>query len=267
MSTSTSGPDRPLAVVRSGSALVLTICRPHAGNSIDSNTAKALRTALRAHEKDSTLRAVIITGAGGKFFCTGGDLKAYRALVTKRQLETVFGGIRRLLDAFESFPRPIIAAIDGYALGGGMEMALACDLRFAAAQAKIGFPQSQLGLIPGWNGVERLVELAGRGTALKVLSTGVPMSAALAYTLGLVDEVATEGTAVDLALEFAASLERVAPLALAAVKKVVIATLRQPGPKSRRVARDEFERLWFTQDHRAAEEAFIEKRAPKFVGR
>jgi enoyl-CoA hydratase/carnithine racemase len=180
----------------------LTIFRPEAGNSVDQATAKALGDALRANRNDTTLRAVIVAGEGGKFFCSGGDLKAYRALKTKKQLGTAFGRVRKLLDDFEAFPLPVLAAIDGYALGGGMEMALACDLRFATEGAKLGVPQGRLGLIPGWNGAQRLVELVGRGAALRLLLTGEALTAAQAHAVGLVDELASGTSALDHALAF-----------------------------------------------------------------
>ena len=256
----------PVRSERVGAALVLTICRPEAGNSIDTVTSKALGDELRSHRHDRALRAVIITGEGGKFFCSGGDLKAYRALKTPKQLTTAFGRVRKLLDNFEAFPLPVIAAIDGYALGGGMEMALACDLRFASAEAKLGVPQGRLSLIPGWNGVQRLVELVGRGAALKLLYTGETINAVDATAMGLVDELAGS-TALDHALAFAGRLAKTAPLSLGATKAVVRASVRLSAASATRIASKEFERLWFTIDHREAEAAFAEKRVPSFVGR
>jgi enoyl-CoA hydratase/carnithine racemase len=266
LSTLRNETEQSIRATRSGSALILTICRPEAGNSIDIQTAKALSAALRLAHGDRSLRAVIITGSGKKFFCTGGDLKAYRAFKNKLALESAFGRVRRLLDNFEKFPLPILAAIEGYALGGGMEMALACDLRFAAATAKLGLPQGRLGLIPGWNGIQRLVELVGRGTAMRLLYTGETLTAAEAHTLGLVDEVAQGQRALERALAFTATIDKVAPLSLGATKTVALASLRVSRAAARRIATREFERLWFTADHREAEVAFVEKRAPKFVG-
>jgi methylglutaconyl-CoA hydratase len=267
LSTLSKETNSPVRSERVGTALILTICRPEAGNSIDTATARALGDELLSNSRDRSLRAVIITGEGGKFFCTGGDLKAYRALKTPKQLATAFGRVRRLLDDFESFPLPVIAAIDGYALGGGMELALACDLRFASAGAKLGVPQGRLSLIPGWNGVQRLVELVGRGAALKLLYTGETITAANASSIGLVDELAEGPKALDHALAFAGRLAKTAPLSLGATKAVVRASVRLSAASATRVATKEFERLWFTIDHREAEAAFAEKRVPSFVGR
>jgi enoyl-CoA hydratase/carnithine racemase len=267
LSTSSSATRPPVRCDRVAAALVLTICRPEAGNSIDQPTAKALGDALRANRSDQSLRAVIVTGEGGKFFCSGGDLKAYRALKTKKQLAVAFGRVRKLLDDFEAFPLPVLAAIDGYALGGGMEMAMACDLRFASAGAKLGAPQGRLSLIPGWNGAQRLVELVGRGAALKLLFTGEALAAAEAHSVGLVDEIADSSSALDHALAFTERLAKTAPLALGAIKTVVRASVRSSAAVGARVAAREFEKLWFTLDHREAEAAFAEKRPPAFIGR
>ena len=267
MSTSSNETKSTVRLEKVGAALVLTICRPEAGNSIDTATAQALGEALRSHRRDQSLHAVIITGEGGKFFCSGGDLKAYRELKTKKQLAAAFGRVRKLLDDFETFPLPVIAAIDGYALGGGMEMALACDLRFASAGAKLGVPQGRLSLIPGWNGVQRLVELVGRGSALKLLFTGETLVASEALAIGIVDELVEGPTALDHALAFTERLAKTAPLSLGAIKAVVRASVRSSPANATQVATQQFERLWFTLDHREAEAAFAEKRVPIFNGR
>jgi enoyl-CoA hydratase len=247
-------------------ALLLTICRPHAGNSIDTPTAVQLDRALRRHRGSRAVRAVIVTGEGGKFFCTGGDLKAYRNLKTKAQLASAFGRVRKLLKSFETCPLPVIAAIDGYALGGGLELALACDLRFASSAAKLGFPQSRLGLIPGWDGAHRLVEIVGRSAALQLLYTGEIIGVADAVRLGLIDDSSDGKTAVQQALAFVQRLKGVAPLSLGATKSVALAATRLSSRASENLAAREFERLWFTKDHREAEAAFVEKRTPKFRG-
>lgn len=265
MPTSTNGPE-PVATERCGASLILTIDRAAAGNSIDFATAEALSRALTQAEGDTTLRAVVVAGAGGKFFCTGGDLKAYRAIATCKELERVFGRVRALLDQIEAHPQPVLAAIDGYALGGGLELALACDLRFASASSKLGMPQGRLGIIPGWNGIERLVRQVGRSRAFALLCTGETLTAADAHAIGLVDEIASE-SALDLALAFAARLFATAPLALAGAKTVTAAVALGERAAAREAARETFERLWFTDDHREAERAFVEKRPPTFAGR
>ena len=207
-----------------------------------------------------------ITGQGGKFFCSGGDVKAYRALDSEDDLQRVFGRVRDLLDEIECFRLPVLAAIDGYALGGGLELALACDQRFASADARLGTTQARLGLIPGWNGVERLVETVGRPHALRLLFLAEPISAARALDIGLVDEVASSGTALDAALHFCRRMASTGPLGVEGAKAVAFAGLASQRAAGREVARRTFERLWFTNDHREAEAAFAEKRPAMLKG-
>jgi enoyl-CoA hydratase len=254
-----------LQVEKIGAALVLTIDRVAAGNSLDLRTAEALSAAISDAAADGELRAIVITGAGERFFCSGGDLKAYQAIVSAEVLESTFGRVRELLDQFESCPLPIIAAINGFALGGGVELALACDLRIATRSAIIGLPQSKLGLIPGWNGVERLVETVGRSRAIHLLLTGERLDTGRAKEIGLIDFV-VEGSAVQAGIDYASSLKKNAPLSLGASKQAVVSALRLPLAESRPVTSAMFERLWFSEDHREAERAFMEKRSPKFRG-
>lgn len=254
--------DAPLREERIGGALLLTIDRPEAGNSLDEPTILALQGRIGVAGTDLSLRCIILAGSG-RFFCAGGDLKAYRALATPPDLERVFGAARTLLDAIEACPLPVIAAVDGFALGGGAELALACDVRVAGEGARIGFPQLRLGIITGWDGMERLVRLIGRGTAMRLLLSGERLTAEAAWEAGLVEIVATDARAA--ALEMAASLESAAPLAIRGCKAAMRA-LDSPPSEARRVAAETFSRLWFTDDHREAERAFAEKRTPVFHG-
>jgi enoyl-CoA hydratase len=171
-----------------------------------------------------------------------------------------------MLDEIEAVDVPVIAAINGYALGGGADLALACDVRIASTGAQIGLVQAKVGLISGWNGVERLVETVGRSTAMKLLLTAERLSAREALAAGLVD-IVTEGPAIEEALRFAERLNEVGPLTLGAAKRTVLATLRSSPREARRVSARVFEELWFSADHREAESAFVEKRKPKFRGR
>ena len=248
---------------RAGAALLLSLDRPSAGDALDEATILALRARLDRAAQDATLGCIILCGTG-RFFCAGGDLKAYRALEDTAALERVFGAARALLDAIEAHPLPVIAAIDGYALGGGAELAMACDLRVAGAGAVLGFPQLRLGIIPGWDGTERLSALVGRGTAMRLLLTGERLSAEAARGIGLVEVVAEN--AREAALRLAAGLEAAAPLAIRGAKQA-LGTLDLPRAEARKLAAAIFARLWFTEDHREAERAFAKKREAIFHGR
>jgi enoyl-CoA hydratase len=254
-----------LLASQQGATRILTLNRPQAGNALSVDLAQALEEALNECRRDAALRAIVLTGAGDRFFCTGGDVKRYSTIEDASSLDAIFDRIRELLDLIESIDLPVLAAINGYAIGGGLELALACDLRFVAPTALLGFPQSRLGIIPGWNGIERVLRLTGRGTAIRLLMSGERVDARQAREMGLIDFVA-EGV-VEAALRFAGTLESTAPLSLGAVKRVVRETLAGPPDQARALARKEFARLWFTADHKEAETSFADKRSPKFTGR
>jgi (E)-benzylidenesuccinyl-CoA hydratase len=266
MSGSTKTSEAPVLAERLGHALVITINRPEAGNSVSLEVAEEIERVLRSHETSPGLWAAVLTGAGERFFCTGGDLKAYRSLHTRAQLARAFGRVRKMLDGVEAFSLPVIAAINGYAVGGGADLALACDLRIASASARIGFLHTRVGLISGWDGVQRLVEALGRSTAMKLMLTGEKLSAADAHEIGLVD-IVSESSAIDAALRFTEQLRDAAPLTLRATKKAVLAATRKSPAEARRVSAKVFEGLWFSADHREAERAFVEKRPPLFRGK
>ena len=249
-----------------GSTRILTLDRQDAGNALSLELVVALEEALAKCRTDSSLRSVIITGAGEKFFCTGGDVKRYSTIENAEGLHEIFDRAAGVLDLVESCELPVFAAINGYAIGGGLELALACDMRFAAAGVQMGFPQSRLGIIPGWNGIERVLAVAGRGTAMRLLLSGDRVDATEAHRLGLVDFVAQGESALDAALRYAARLDTAAPQSLKAMKQVVAQTLQAPRDQARMLARSEFGRLWFTADHKEAEAAFAQKRAPQFSG-
>jgi len=255
-----------LKVDRRGGAALLTIDRPHAGNSISAEVTAALEAAVDALEGDRNLVAIIITGAGDKFFSSGGDIKQYRELVTREQLQSAFARPRRLLDRLEALPVPVIAAVNGIALGGGAELMLACDVRFAAPTASIGFPYVRLGLIPGWHGAERLTRAIGYANAMHLLTTGEPVDAAEALRLGLVNRVC-DGSAVEAAIVLTEKLAEAAPLSLAATKRVLLASSHLPREEARRIAEGDFADLWLSEDHREAEAAFAAKRRPVFKGK
>lgn len=256
-----------LRVDRRAACVLLTIERPHAGNSISAEVTAALDKAVDALEQERGLAAIVITGAGDKFFSSGGDIKQYRALATREQLRAAFDRPRSLLDRLEALPVPVIAAVNGIAMGGGAELMLACDLRLAAPGARIGFPYVRLGLIPGWHGAERLVRVCGHANAMHLLTTGEPVAAGEALRLGLVHQVCDEVPVVEAALELAAGIAESAPLAVAATKRVLQGIARLSGQQARALAEHAFEDLWMSEDHREAEAAFAEKRRPTFKGK
>lgn len=260
-------PPEVLRVERHGAAALLIIDRPHAGNSISAEVTAAFDEALASLEGERDLAAIVISGAGDKFFSAGGDIKQYRELATREQLHAAFERPRRLLDRLEALPVVVIAAVNGIALGGGAELMLACDLRLAAPTASIGFPYVRLGLIPGWHGTERLGRACGYANAMHLLATGESVDAQEARRLGLVNKVCNDAPVVDEALALAEKLARAAPLSLAATKRVLLASFQLPGDDARRLAEEAFADLWLSEDHREAEAAFAAKRRPLFKGK
>jgi enoyl-CoA hydratase/carnithine racemase len=259
-------PEALVTAERRGDTLVARLNRPDDGNAVNRALAVDLAALVGDCAADKALRALIITGAGPRFFCTGGDVKAYARVQDAATLDEVFDLIRNLLDAIAALHCPVIAAINGYAIGGGAELALACDLRVMDAGAQIGFPQSRLGIMPGWDGLGRLVALAGRAAATRMLMKGTRITASEAQAIGLVDEIAPPGEALAQALALAATLAETAPLSLAAIKQALRVADRGDGTALRAHTRAAFNRLWFSADHKEAERAFAEKRTPRFNG-
>lgn len=251
---------------RVGTAQVLTIDREDAGNALSLEVADGFMAALDALDGDGNVRSVIVTGAGDKFFCTGGDVKRYRALTTPEELERVIGRTRGVLERLETLGLPVITAVNGYALGGGMELVLASDIRLAASHATFALPQVRLGITTGWNGIERLVRDIGFSRALRMVTTGERVSAGDAVRLGIVNDEITGKPVLQAALELAETLTGTAPLAVAAAKRVAHAAARLPIEDAKKIGDEMFANLWFTNDHREAEAAFAEKRKPAFRG-
>ena len=256
-----------LHVERRGPAALLTIDRPEAGNSISAEVTAALDAAVTSLEHDDGVVAIVITGAGDKFFSSGGDIKQYRQLATREQLDDAFERPRRLMDRLESLPLPVIAAVNGIALGGGAELMLACDLRLASPNARIGFPYVRLGLIPGWHGTERLTRMCGYANAMSLLATGDPVDAGESLRLGLVNRICDDAPVVDCAVALTERLAEAAPLSIGATKRVLQAAWHLPRDRARQMAEEEFASLWMSEDHREAETAFAEKRPPVFKGK
>ena len=196
----------------------MTIDRPEAMNAFDVATLTALRDALAGLAEDPAARVVVLTGAGGKAFAAGADIKYMSGLDVAGAHE--WGALGHAASGLlETMPKPAIAAIDGFALGGGCELALGCDLRYASPKSRLGQPEINLGLVPGWGGTQRLARVCGPAVAKDLILTGRMVGAEEALRLGLVDEIADP--VLDRALETAALLASKSPVALAAAKRLV----------------------------------------------
>jgi len=237
-----------LRIEREGSVAVLTIDRPQARNAIGLNTMAELDEALAGLE-DEEIRCAVITGAGDRAFVAGGDLRELESVTSEDFAAEMAVRMRRTLDRIASLPIPVIAAVNGAALGGGAEVAVGCDYRIAAHDAPIGFTQVLLGLMPAWGGIERLCALVGRGRALYLLTTGSVLTGREAAELGLVEESVARDRFEARWRELAEQVARAPRPALAGIKRAVQAALPGSRPDLEAAAVRDFARAWTDPRH------------------
>ena len=249
-----------LLVDRSSGVATLTIARPEVRNAIDEGTMEELEAVLDTLESDASLVSVILTGSGERAFCAGGDLRWMKTLTGPEQGEAMSRRMQSILGRLSDLPVPVLAALNGHAVGGGTEIALAADLRFASENASLDFRQARMGLAPGWGGAVRLRRVVGYSRAFELLATGARLSAVDALGIGLVDRVVPKGGAVAEARRWS---ERVRPSSGRSVS-VIKRMLRAPGADD---ALDReatlFAEVWASPEHREAVAAFFEKRTPR----
>jgi enoyl-CoA hydratase len=247
-----------IQVESEGGVSTVTIDRQDALNALNVETLTELRDRLRELANDNTVRAVVLTGAG-KAFVAGADIKYMSGL--RPDQAKGWGGLgHEAGNLLETMAKPTIAAVNGFALGGGCELALACDIRYASSRAKLGQPEINLGIVPGWGGTQRLARVCGIGVAKDLIFTGRLVDADEALRIGLVSAIADP--VLEKALETAHELAAKSPLALALAKRLI-----NMSPGALDTEADEFGELFSSADAIEGLTAFSEKRAPKFVGR
>jgi enoyl-CoA hydratase len=245
-----------------GDVAIVTIDRPEVRNAIGFATVNEFHTALD-DVAASPAAVLVVRGSGDRAFVSGGDLKELAAVRTHDDAVDMARRVRRLLDRIASFPVPVIAAMNGHALGGGAEVAIAADIRIAADDIKFGFNQVTLGIMPAWGGAERLAHVIGRGRAMLAIATGELYDASTAQSLGLIDIVVPRGSFDEEWRALAKRLAALAPGTTRAIKAVVAAAVPAHHPELEADATAEFARLWTADAHWAAVDALESKRRPQ----
>lgn len=255
-----------LHVAREADTLVWTIDRPHAKNALDHATLEALAGAVESASNDAEARAAVLT-ARGDVFVAGGDLRELRTMGTAEDGARFSELGYALFRAIEQLPFPVICAMPGPAIGGGAELALACDLRVADPTATLSFKQTRMGVTTAWGTTARLVQLAGTGAAARLLYGGRDVSAEEGRALGLVDEISAPGEVLASALAYAADVARGSPRAVAETKRLVRAAATAAADEVRALELELFASTWAGADHHEAVEAYFEKRPPRWSPR
>ncbi len=243
----------------------MTLNRPEAMNALDPESRDQLDAGWRQISADASVRAVVLTGADERAFCTGADLK--KTMPPKESFAELTYGVEDGEYAAFLSDKPIVCAINGYALGGGLELALACDIRIASDNARFGLPEVQIGSIPGAGGTQRLPRFIGRSDAMLMLLTGDMIDSAEALRVGLISRVVPRAELLETAMKLARRIAENAPLAVRAVKRLAVQGAHLPLLDAMRAERTAWGLLRDTQDRVEGRVAFQQKRRPRFEGR
>jgi enoyl-CoA hydratase len=254
-----------IELTREGAVAVIRINRPDKLNAMNAKVKEEITQALGELERDAGVHVAVITGAGDKAFVAGADITEFAG---KTPIDQWAGyGHTSLYNAVDRFHKPILAMINGYCLGGGCELAMACDIRIASDRAQLGQPEINIGIIPGGGGSQRLPRLVGLGRAMQLILTGDRIPAAEALRIGLVDEVVPHDQLEARTMELAKKISEKSPTAVRLAKEAVKASARLPIDQGLRFEQGLFSIVFSTQDKEEGVRAFLEKRPPKWTGR
>ena len=245
---------------------IITINRPKKLNALNKATIEELHEAFQVLDKDSSVKVIVITGSGEKAFVAGADISEFAHFTVDNGGKLAAKGQDMLFNYIENFSKPVISAVNGFALGGGLELAMACHFRVASDNAKMGLPEVSLGVIPGYGGTQRLPQLIGKGNAMELIMTAGMISAEKAAALGLVNYVTTLEELMPLVEKLAGKIMRNSSVAISAAIKAVNANF-EDGVDGFEVEISEFGNCFGTEDFREGTTAFLEKRKANFPGR
>ena len=246
--------------------LHLTINRESKLNALNKETLAELADAIAFAASNKEVRGVLLTGAGEKAFVAGADISEFSSFNAQQGEQLAVNGQATVFDAIENCPKPVIAAINGFALGGGLELAMACHIRIAATGVKLGLPEVSLGLIPGYGGTQRLTRLVGKGHAIEIIATADMITAERAAVIGLVNHVVPKDELLSKALDILEKIKTRAPLAIEnAITAINAAT--DPQQNGFEVEISAFGNCFHTEDFKEGVTAFLEKRKPVFTGK
>jgi len=255
-----------LLLTREGSVLTITINRPNQLNALNSETIQELNKALALADYDHEVRAIILTGSGEKAFVAGADIKEFADFNVQQGRMLSASGHKLLFDFVENMNKPVIAAVNGFALGGGLELAMSCHMRVASENAKMGLPEVSLGVIPGYGGTQRLAQLVGKGKAFEMIATAGMVDAQEALTLGLVNHVVPANELLSFCSGIVQKMLKNSPTAIGAAIRA-LNTGFKTGVNGYRAEIREFSYCFGTEDFKEGTSAFLEKRKPQFPGK
>ena len=252
-----------LLIETRGTAKVITINRPDKLNALNKGTIKELGDALKQAEKSETFKAIILTGSGEKAFVAGADISEFQNYNQAEAKELAQGGQDQLFNLIENLSKPVIAAVNGFALGGGLELAMACHIRVASSNARMGLPEVSLGVIPGYGGTQRLAQLAGKGKAFEMISTASMIKADEALRIGLINHLVEQSELLNKCIEIADQISKNSSVAIASAIKAINSGFKD-GEDGYQTEVDEFAKSFTTNDFKEGTTAFLEKRKPNF---
>jgi len=249
-----------------GNIRLITINRPNQLNALNKDTIDELSSLLDETDSNSQIRAVILTGSGTKAFVAGADIKEFANFNVDQGADLARSGQEKLFNKVENLSKPVIAAVNGFALGGGLELAMSAHIRVASDNARMGLPEVSLGVIPGYGGTQRLAQLIGKGRANEIVFSAGMVKADEAYRIGLVNKVTTQENLLEACHEMAGRMIKNSPSAISSAIRAINAGF-QNGVDGYEAEIDEFGKCFGTEDFKEGTTAFLEKRKPEFSGK